>query len=111
MQIKIKISDTNATCWVDDDETDTFTMSGPPRTLDALARALRAQNVEHEFTQRGANREPVANDLTKSERDAVAEAQAKADADAARVAEAAKLEASRAALTAERDRLNKLLAE
>lgn len=56
--------------WIAGDESDAFTINGPPHTLEVVARVLRASLcVEHEFSQRGAVREPFVNDVTAAEKE------------------------------------------
>lgn len=111
MTIKIKQSEDGgtATCWVGDDESDSFVVSGRPDSVAAVMRMLRSAASEHEFSQRGVNFPPVANDLTKAEADAAAEAKANADRAAAAATEAEKLAATHASIKAEIERLSALI--
>jgi len=110
MTIKIKVEGNQAVCWIGEDESDSFVISGRADTVDAIARILRvAGGTEHELSQRGAAREPFVNDATKAEVDAAAKVKAEAEAKALADAEAAKLVSSQATIKAEIERLNALL--
>lgn len=86
VSIKMSPDGSEAVAWFGGDETDIVHIEGPAGTVDAVCRALRANEtaLEHEIAQRGASREPFASDLTTAEIAEIAEAaaQAKAAADA-----------------------------
>lgn len=97
--IGIKKRGGDAIVW-DTDEERLFSISGDPETVDAVCRFLRASEtaLEHELSQRGANRAAFVDDLTAEELAAIAKA--KADADAA-----AKAKADAEATASEAERL------
>jgi malonyl CoA-acyl carrier protein transacylase len=111
MTIKIKLSDDGgtATCWVADNEEDSFAITGRADSVDALARVLRSATAEHEFAQRGAKREPFVSDLTKVESEAAEKAAAKAAAVSAAEAAAADVAAQEAKFKAAAAKLADIL--